>query len=555
MSLLPFLAITFGTATAALFCRRLHRLSLSIGLLGLLGATVAALAIVPGDRLTVGSTGALEATDFGRLFLALGCGTGLLVSLVGLATTWQRNLPPAVLGGFAALGLALSIGDPIVALVAILAGALVGSLVTLVTPIAPRDVRVATHEFRAIAVAGALALLGMAWIARPLGPLALEPVVFGFAYLAVALAAAIRFGAIPFHFWAARLAGSAPEIALPLLLAWAPAAFAVVALAWVDRSIAPLLIPLEIERGLVVGIGALSIVLGAGAAWFRDDLEHVVGYSIVQDAGFIILGLAVLTPAAWQPTRSWILVFVVAKTAFAAWAVAVRIRFGTRRIPELGGWARRSPVLGLGLLLVAVATIGVPGLLAWDVRGRLIELTVTEGPMRLFVTLGGLASLLYYGRLAVTGLRAPIPTVARAPGDLPVRRIPTDSASQPGSGPVGAKTGALAEGRTRARVPTRVGAKIGSSAGTLGRVEASVVGTWSANRAPIAAVGVLLLALIAGAVGAGGFGVELAASADAPELALPGASGPPTATQPPSSEAPTDAGGGSGPFPQPVPTP
>jgi hypothetical protein len=395
----------------------------------------------------------------------------------------------------------------------------------------------------------------MAWIARPLGPLALEPVVFGFAYLAVALAAAIRFGAIPFHFWAARLAGSAPEIALPLLLAWAPAAFAVVALAWVDRSIAPLLIPLEIERGLVVGIGALSIVLGAGAAWFRDDLEHVVGYSIVQDAGFIILGLAVLTPDAWQPTRSWILVFVVVKTAFAAWAVAVRIRFGTRRIAELGGWARRSPVLGLGLLLIAVATIGVPGLLAWDVRGRLIELTVTEGPMRLFVTLGGLASLLYYGRLAVTGLRAPIPAVARAPGDLPVRRILTVSASQPDSVPVGVKTGGLAEGRTRALGPTRVGARIRSSAGTLGRVEASVVGTWSANRAPIAAVGVLLLALIAGAVGAGGLGVELAASADAPEVPLPGASGPPPAVQPPSFGAPTDAGGGLGPSPQPIPTP
>jgi NADH:ubiquinone oxidoreductase subunit 2 (subunit N) len=532
LSLLPFLAITSGAATAALLCRRLPRLSLSIGLLGLLAATIAALTIVPGDSLAVGSTGALEATDFGRLFLALGCGTGLLVALVGLATAWQRNLPPAILGGFAALGLALSIGDLIVALVAILAGALVGSLVTLVTPITPRDVRVATNEFRAIAVAGALALLGMAWIARPLGPLALEPVVFGFAYLAVAFAAAIRFGAIPFHLWAARLAGTAPEIALPLLLAWAPAGFAVVALAWVDRSIAPLLLPLEVERGLIVAIGVLSIVLGAGAAWFRDDLEHVVGYSIVQDAGFIILGMAVLTPAAWQPTRSWILVFVVAKTAFAAWAMAVRIRFGTRRIPELSGWARRSPVLGLGLLLVAVATIGAPGLLAWEVRGRLIELTVAEGPMRLLVTLGGLASLLYYGRLAVTGLRAPIPAVARVPGDLPRRRITTHFAAQPETRTVDAQAGALAAGRTRARVPTRIAASLGRLTGIGGRVEASVVGTWSANRAPVAAVCVLLLALIAGAVGAGGFGVGLAASADAPEPALPGASVTPTATQP-----------------------
>ena len=190
----------------------------------------------------------------------------------------------------------------------------------------------------------------MAWIARPLGPLSEEPTVFGLAYLAVALAAAIRFGAIPFHRWAARLADSAPEIALPLLLAWAPAGFAVVALAWADRSIAPLLLPLQVERATVLAVGVASIVLGAAAAWLQDDLEHVVGYSIVQDAGFVILGLAILDPVAWQPTRTWILVFVVAKTAFAAWAIAVRTRFGTRRIPDLGGWARRSPGLAVGLV-------------------------------------------------------------------------------------------------------------------------------------------------------------------------------------------------------------
>ncbi|MDP9483084.1 MAG: hypothetical protein M3P84_07665, partial [Chloroflexota bacterium] len=261
MSLLPFLAVTFGAAAGALITRSYLRLSLAIGLVGLVAATIAALAIVPGDRLAIGP-GRLEPTEFGRLFLALGCSTGAVIVIVGLATAWQRDLPAALLGGFAALGLALSIGDPIVALIAILAGSLVGSLVTLVRPTSARNVQVATREFRAIAVAGALALVGMAWIARPLGPLAEEPTVFGLAYLAVALAAAIRFGAIPFHRWAARLADSAPEIALPLLLAWAPAGFAVVALGWADRSIAPLLLPLEIERATVVAVGVASIVLG-----------------------------------------------------------------------------------------------------------------------------------------------------------------------------------------------------------------------------------------------------------------------------------------------------
>ncbi len=453
MTLIPFLAIAFGAAAAALIVRRYRRLSLAIGLLGLFAATIAALAIVPGDRLAVGP-GRLETTEFGRLFLALGCSTGLIMVVVGLATVYQRNLPSALLGGFGALGLALSIGDSIIALVAILAGALVGSLVTLTRPVTAGNVQVASREFRAIAVAGAMALVGMAWIARPLGALAEEPTVFGLAYLAVALAAAIRFGEIPFHRWAARLSDSAPEIALPLLLAWAPAGFAVVALAWMDRSIAPLLLPLEVERAVVLAVGVLSITLGAVGAWLQDDLEHVVGYSIVQDAGFVMLGLAVLDPSAWQPTRTWILIFVVVKTAFAAWAVAARTRYRTRSIPDLGGWGRRSPVLAISFGLIVLATIGLPGLASWDVRARLIDLSISNGPMRWIVTLGGLASLVYYGRIALAGARPPSARVLAGATELPQR---PDPAAVAATGTVATSPDMLGRGLGRPERESRCG--------------------------------------------------------------------------------------------------
>lgn len=522
MSLLPFLAVTFGGAAGALITRSYRRLSLAVGLLGLIAATIAALAIVPGDRIAIGP-GRLEATEFGRLFLALGCSTGSVIAVVGLATAWQRDLPAALLGGFGALGLALSIGDPIVALMAILAGSLVGSLVTLVRPTSARNVQVATREFRAIAVSGALALVGMAWIARPLGPLSEEPTVFGLAYLAVVLATAIRFGAIPFHRWAARLADSAPEIALPLLLAWAPAGFAVVALAWTDRSIAPLLLPLQVERATVLAIGVATIVLGAAAAWLQDDLEHVVGYSIVQDAGFVILGLAILDPVAWQPTRTWILVFVVAKTAFAAWAMSVRTRFGSRRIADLGGWVRRSPGLAAALVIIMVATLGVPGLIAWQVRARLVELSLVDGPLRIVVMLGGLASLAYYGRLLVTGLRQPSALVAAAPSERPRRSgVATTSVAGPAAAP-----GGIASEVDPLLTPRALPAPIA-------RLESRVVASWTANRAPIASVGVLVLALTALAVAAGSLGGPAAAAAPAPEPVAPTETFMPGQTEPPS---------------------
>ena len=71
-------------------------------------------------------------------------------------------------------------------------------------------------------VAGALAIAATAWFGRDLSELAAQPVVFGLAYLAFAVAVAMRFGAIPFHLWAARLTDVVPETALPILTALAP---------------------------------------------------------------------------------------------------------------------------------------------------------------------------------------------------------------------------------------------------------------------------------------------------------------------------------------------
>ena len=253
---------------------------------------------------------------------------------------------------------------------------LAGILVAAPVGAAARAAFVGVRELRALALAGALAIVATAWLARPLGDLIAAPAVFGLAYVAFAVAVAIRFGAIPFHLWAARVADAAPGVALPLLLAWGPAAFAAVALTWIDQSVAPLALDLGGERALIATIGAVSVVLGIIAAWIQDDLEHVVGYTIVADAGFVVLGLAAFDPAVWEPSRTWILVFVVGRSAFAAWAVAIHGGFGTRRLPELGGWARRAPVLALALVVIAVASVGWPGLVAWQARAELSGLSL-----------------------------------------------------------------------------------------------------------------------------------------------------------------------------------
>jgi NADH:ubiquinone oxidoreductase subunit 2 (subunit N) len=217
---------------------------------------------------------------------------------------------------------------------------------------------------------------------------------------------AIRFGAIPFHLWIARLTDAVPEAGLPIVTVLAAAPLAVVGLGWTDASIAPLLVDLGTERGVVLAIAVASIVLAAIAALIQDDLEHVVGYSIVGDAGVALLALVALDPLASGAGRLWILALVVTRSAFAAWAAGLRLAFGTGRIFELRGWLTRSPLLAGAFGLVVIASIGFPGLAAFEARSTLVAGAVDD-PLATLVALSVLAPLAYYGRLLSIGFARP----------------------------------------------------------------------------------------------------------------------------------------------------
>ena len=473
MSLLPFLLVTGVGAITSLLLRSRERLASAIGLVGLAGAVVTALLIRPNQTIVIGASG-LATTDYLRLFLVLGSLVAFLLAVVGEATIGRRDAPAASLGILAASALALSLPDARVAVLAATAGGAFGALVAL-APVGGRPgATVGTRVLRATAVAGTMAIAATAWIGRDLSQLAAQPIVFGLAYLAFALAVAIRFGAIPAHTWAARLTDAVPETTLPLVTAIAPAALAIVALAWADASIAPLLVDLGSVRIVVLAVAIASIVLASIAAWVQDDIEHVVRYAIVGDAGVVMLAIAALDPAAWAPARTWILAFIVVRSAFAAWAAATRATFGTGRIDDLRGWLVRSPLLAVVLGLVILGSIGVPGLAAANARGALVD-GVLDGPLEILVLIGTLTPLLYYGRLIVVGIE------------------------RPGTHP-------------------RVGWRPVVTGVDLTNVRASLVRLWSDNRLVSATGGAALLAILALVVSAGAFGATEAAAGLPPSL-------------------------------------
>ncbi len=496
MSLVVFVVVTLGLAGLAIAFRARAVPAIATVMVGLILAVVAAITIDPTQTVAIGE-GGLVTGAYLRLFLILGSLVALGLTIAGLAAGTQRDAPAVTLAILGATALTLGLVDPRAAVLAATAGGLVGVLVTL-GPNDRRAATVGTLETRAVVVSGALAIVATAWLGRDLSLLEAKPVVFGLAYLAFAIAVAMRFGEIPFHLWAARLTDVVPETVLPILTALAPVSLAVVALAWIESSVVPLGLDLTPERTVVLAIAIASIGLAAVAALVEDDIEHVLGYSIVADAGIIVLALAALSPEASAPARTWILAFVVARGALAAWTAGIITGFRTGRVADLRGWARRSPILAVGFGLMMIATVGLPGFAAFDARVSIVGLALFE-PLTTIVRIATLAPLIYYGRLLILGLLAP---------DL-----------------VGAP---VEPWRPRVVRPD------------VTKIRHWLVGTWFDNRSFTTASIAVLLGFLALVTAIGGFGGPAAAAEPPPTITRPGEAPTPTPTSRiPGSTAPS----------------
>lgn len=375
--------------------------------------------------------GALVPGAYLRLAIALWCASSLAVmGLVWLlrGTPGLRGLLPATLGAATGGTVALAAADPGLGALAAGAAGLAAVPVVLAGPrrdagaAAAREIALAVGSAAVVAtVAAAVPALARLVLANPAGPgpgpASGEVAALTLGMLAVAVMVAVRTGVIPWHVRVSALADLAPTGGLPLLVAWLPLPLAAVAIGVAPGRIAPLMPSAGPAQALVVAV-MLAATLGAAlAAVSQDDLRHAAGYLAIGDLGLAVLGAAALDPAAWGPVRAWLLMTAVTRTALFGWAAVVEDRFATRSVPELRGWARRSPILLAGLILVVAATYGLPG---WAALTTRLDLTagVADGPWATLLLVASLTGLLAYLRWLRLGVGTPTSHVERAAAEL-----------------------------------------------------------------------------------------------------------------------------------------
>jgi NADH-quinone oxidoreductase subunit M len=138
---------------------------------------------------------------------------------------------------------------------------------------------------------------------------------------------------------------------------------------------------------LIVTLALIGIIYGALVAMVQPDIKKLVAYSSVSHLGFVMLGI-------WGGTMQSVqgALMVMISHGFSTGALFLLVgmlyeRRHTRLIEDYGGIARVVPVFSLILTVVALSSIGLPGL-----NGFIGEFLVLVGSFTAFPWATGIAT-------------------------------------------------------------------------------------------------------------------------------------------------------------------
>jgi NADH-quinone oxidoreductase subunit M len=178
-------------------------------------------------------------------------------------------------------------------------------------------------------------------------------------FLAFALAFAIKVPMFPFHTWLPDAHVEAPTggsvILAGVLLKLGTFGFLRYAL-WLFPEASVQFLP---AIGLLAVIG---IIYGALVAMVQTDLKRLVAYSSVSHLGFVMLGIAAMSVTAVSGGVLQMVNHGISTGALFLLVGVIYERRHTRELEDFGGLAKVMPRFATIFVLIALSSIGLPGL-------------------------------------------------------------------------------------------------------------------------------------------------------------------------------------------------
>jgi NADH-quinone oxidoreductase subunit M len=204
------------------------------------------------------------------------------------------------------------------------------------------------------------------------------------AFLGIGLSFAIKAPMWPFHTWLPDAHTEAPTIGSVLLagilLKMGTYGFVRIAL--------PILPEAAVAYAPIIAVLAvIAILYGALCCLAQTDLKRLIAFSSVGHMGFVMLGIATLTPIGINAAIFGMVAHGIITGMLFFLVGSVKDRYHTRSIAEIGGGMNQVvPRLSGLMMFVGIASLGLPGLAGF--WGEMLALLAAFNPAQSLVDAG-----------------------------------------------------------------------------------------------------------------------------------------------------------------------
>ncbi len=212
--------------------------------------------------------------------------------------------------------------------------------------------------FAAERVLGAEGMSALLWTHLNAVKGQLEPSIIGIAFVFLLVGYGTKVGLVPLHSWlpdahaegptpvSAVLSGLLLNVALYAVMRCKVLVDGAVHAAWPGQ--------------MLMGFGLLSVVVGAFLLWRQKDVKRMFAYSSIEHMGIITFAFGMGGPVANFAALLHMTGHALTKSAIFFTTGHATQKAGTQRMDDIQGLREQSPALGWGLMLGALAIVGMP---------------------------------------------------------------------------------------------------------------------------------------------------------------------------------------------------
>ncbi|MGD7704739.1 Na+/H+ antiporter subunit A [Microlunatus sp. Y2014] len=196
-------------------------------------------------------------------------------------------------------------------------------------------------------------------LASTIDPTSWPPLVIG-AVLLILLGAVTKSAIVPFHFW---LPGA---MAAPTpVSAYLHAAAMVKAGVYLVALLAPVFASVPGWRPVLLGLGAITMVVGGWRALTQNDIKLLLAYGTVSQLGFMVVLCGLGTRSGALAALSVVVAHALFKATLFLVVGVVDHSTGTRDLRKLSRVGRKMPFVAIAAVLAGASMAGVPPLLGF----------------------------------------------------------------------------------------------------------------------------------------------------------------------------------------------